>query len=126
MPTSYTETFVRQDAPGFGGFLVPQGQRAIVRYIVVAGAAAEIATIQVTIAGVIIAQLSIPVGPGTLVRELQAVAYAGEQISTYMAGGVFLTVSGYLFADASGRSSPLETAPVLPGTLPAARGMIAP
>lgn len=109
----YTETFLRGSAVGaWAVYVVPTGHRAVIRSISGVNWGPEGMYINVQIADVPVALLDFPAAVRTARMDLMAVAYAGQTLQMYTNHvDTYGTITGYLFADPSGRTAP-QSGPV--------------
>ena len=117
----YSERFVKLAAQGSVAYTVPAGHRAVVTCITAANWSGTTRGGQVLAGGATVWRVSMPGTLLSLVEEMRVVVYAGEQVVAANDGAdLYVTVSGYLFQDVTGRSAPPPGAagkplPELPG-----------
>jgi hypothetical protein len=112
----YSERFLRLGAAGGQSFVVPVGQRAIINCITLVNWSGAPRQGQLLLAGTPIWRASVPGNLLSTVEELRAVAYGGEELYLGLDGAdLYVTVSGYLFADSTSATGP----PAFAATLPA-------
>jgi hypothetical protein len=85
-------------------YVVPAGQRAVVKCVTAENIGAVAALVSVRVAGSYVAALSLPGPGGATLGGIMIVAYAGETIqSNHNQADVSSIVSGFLFDSPAGR-----------------------
>ena len=99
----------------YQNYIVPAGYRAVVRNINVMSFEGTSEFVWVSIAGHYVWGFRIPATSLGQNADVRQVAYAGQSILGYIgSAGVHLAVSGYLFADTSGRRARAGVAAAVP------------
>jgi hypothetical protein len=113
----YTETFLRTNVSGaWVAWTVPVGKRAIVRDIRAMNGGTTQGHVDYRLAGVVFARLVTPATASASERDVQLVAYGGEQLSVFLElASQTAYVSGYLFDDPTSALGPPPGVQTLPG-----------
>jgi hypothetical protein len=118
----YSERLIRvKDAQTAKTYTVPQGHRAVVRSIVIVNYSGLDGYVNCQVDGHCVCLVIYPGEPRNFVRDLRAVAYAGDVLTVITNAAHFhVTMWGYIFRDPSGHVGPPSGPTQLPALEPIA------
>lgn len=104
---TYSERFLHHQAAGSWEYVVPEKMRAVVTNVDAISTVAPPAWAGLWVGPICATFLNFPVPNEGQHEQLRVVAYSGETVRLLIEQtGIHVTVSGYLFADNSGRTGP--------------------
>jgi len=103
---AYSERFLHHSAEGWWYYEVPANKRLILTHIDVANATNVVAGFRVVVGPIIVAWIVDLAAYTSRTVTTRQVAYQGEELGLFIAGGTHASLSGYLLDDNSGRTGP--------------------